>query len=128
MKTIQVDEHITLKLVDHERDSLSRWFSWPERLKGIENYSEYIKVTQFLYERKLAAAYVIHVNKKVVGSIGFNQIDIEAQSAQLAFWLSERFYGQGIMTRSCKALIEHAVYYYSIYAFEVLVNSENTKR
>ena len=48
--------------------------------------------------------FVIDINGKVAGSIGFHKI--EDHKAELGYWLAEKYWGQGIMTQAVKLATE----------------------
>lgn len=51
--------------------------------------------------------YAIIVDGKAVGGIGIHpQADIQKNNAELGYWLSEKFWGKGIMTQAIKQMIE----------------------
>lgn len=51
----------------------------------------------------------IEVDGKTVGSIGiFVQDDVYEKSAELGYWLSEEYWGQGIMTEAVKQICREA--------------------
>ena len=54
--------------------------------------------------------FAITVNKEAVGSIGFlPQNDVERVSAEIGYWLSEEYWGRGIMTEVLRAVTEYAM-------------------
>ncbi|HUP80906.1 MAG TPA: GNAT family protein, partial [Pirellula sp.] len=42
------------------------------------------------------------------GMIGFHEIDLANHAASIGYWLSSTFQGRGIMTRACRAVVDHA--------------------
>lgn len=51
----------------------------------------------------------IEIDGKAVGSIGiFLQDDVYEKSAELGYWLSEEYWGQGIMTEAVKQICREA--------------------
>ncbi len=54
--------------------------------------------------------FAIAVDGEAVGSIGFRQHDdVERCSAEIGYWLGERFWGRGIMTAALRAVTRYAV-------------------
>lgn len=57
---------------------------------------------------KPARLFAIVVAGQAVGSIGiFPQADIHAKNAEMGYWLSEDFWGQGIMPEAIGQLVEY---------------------
>jgi len=52
--------------------------------------------------------FAIDVNGEAVGSIGiYQQTDIHAKNAEMGYWLSEEYWGQGIMTGAIKEMVQY---------------------
>jgi RimJ/RimL family protein N-acetyltransferase len=52
--------------------------------------------------------FAIDVNGEAVGSVGiFPQTDIHAKNAEMGYMLSEKYWGQGIMTEAVKLMVEY---------------------
>ena len=53
-------------------------------------------------------AFAITVDKKVIGSIGaFRQGNIHRQTAEFGYYLSEEYWGKGIMTEAVKQICDY---------------------
>lgn len=52
--------------------------------------------------------FAIVVDGQAVGSIGiFPQTDIHEKSAEIGYWLSEKYWGKGIMSRAIQEIVEY---------------------
>jgi len=52
--------------------------------------------------------FAIDVYGEAVGSIGiFPQTDIHAKSAEMGYWLSEAYWGQGITTKAIQEIVDY---------------------
>ncbi len=52
--------------------------------------------------------FAIEINGEAAGSIGLHpQNDIYSRNAELGYWLAEPFWGQGIVTRAVKEMVEY---------------------
>lgn len=68
-----------------------------EFLKGVRSLS-------------LDTAFAIEVEGAAVGGIGFNlQSDVERVSAEIGYWLGERYWGRGITSEALAAVTAHAL-------------------
>ena len=55
-------------------------------------------------------AFAIAVDDEAVGGIGFMlHTDVERVSAEIGYWLGERFWGRGIATEALAAMTRHAI-------------------
>jgi len=53
-------------------------------------------------------AMAIEINSEAVGSIGiFPQSDIHCKNAEMGYWLSEQYWGKGIMTNAIKEMVKY---------------------
>ena len=53
-------------------------------------------------------AFAVVVDGKVIGSIGaFRQTNIHAQTAELGYYIAEKYWGRGIMTDAVKQLCDY---------------------
>lgn len=53
--------------------------------------------------------FAIEINGEAVGGIGIHpKADIERKNAELGYWLSEEYWGQGIITKAIKQMTEFA--------------------
>ena len=52
--------------------------------------------------------FAIDINGKASGGIGLHiQMDIHIKNAELGYWLAEPFWGQGIMTKAVKHMVDY---------------------
>jgi len=53
--------------------------------------------------------FAIDINGEAVGGIGIHpQMDIHKKNAELGYWLAEPFWGEGIMTKAIKQIVDFA--------------------
>lgn len=85
------------KIHDNLRDGLP----YPYTEKAAEDYIN----AMLEADENTAYAFAITVNDKVVGSIGvFRKENIHAQTAELGYYISETFWGQGLGTSAVKQI------------------------
>jgi ribosomal-protein-serine acetyltransferase len=63
----------------------------------------------------------------LAGSVGFNNIDWEHRSVGLGYWLAAPFEGGGLVTQSCRALIDHAFGELELRRVEIRCAAENRR-
>ncbi|WP_420147280.1 GNAT family N-acetyltransferase [Spirosoma sp.] len=64
---------------------------------------------QYASDKAPTSNLAIDVNGEAVGSIGLEfHTDIERCSAEIGYWLSEQYWGKGIMTTALSAITDYA--------------------
>lgn len=72
---------------------------------GKEDAENYIKMVSSDHPTK---AFAIDVQGEAIGSIGvFPQTDIFCKNAEMGYWLSESFWGKGIMSRAIEEMVQY---------------------
>ena len=65
-------------------------------------------VTMLSSDENSTFAYAITVDDRAIGSIGaFRQGNIHRQTAELGYYLAEKYWGRGIMTAAIRQLCDH---------------------
>lgn len=139
MFTYRVDENIVLKLVDmndvdifHKMclknyDHLKDWMSWVEKETPKENVENFIKGCMKQFAENLGVQCTIVYKGSVCGIIGHNAMNNMHKSVSIGYWLDKDFTGKGIMTKSCKAIIDMTFDDYDIHRIEIRTATENLK-
>ncbi|BDI31978.1 ribosomal-protein-serine acetyltransferase [Capsulimonas corticalis] len=101
----QDDAPAVYDAIDRSRDNFSRWFIWSREstLTGVqqnirETISSMIAGTEWHYA-------IFEKEAGFCGRIGLSQINQEARSAELGYWLAEEFQGRGLMTEAVRTLL-----------------------
>lgn len=70
---------------------------------------------EFVTNNDKVLYFAIDINGQAVGGIGISPMtDIKQKNAELGYWLSEDYWGHGIMTRAIKKIIQIAFDKYNI--------------
>lgn len=94
-------------LAEHaNNNNIAKWltnqFPYPYRKKDAETY-----IGSILNDNP-QRVFAIEVNGEAVGSIGiFPQADIHGKSAEIGYWLSEKYRGNGIMSKAIKDIVDY---------------------
>ena len=116
---IRVDEDIVLRLhqekiapilfelVEENRTYFRQWLPWLDFNTKESDSRNFIQECLENYKKGTGINLGIYYHDKLVGSIGFNVINMLNKSAEIGYMLSQNSNGKGIMTRSCKALISY---------------------
>ena len=139
MKALEliVDQNIRLKeigfehlrpifnTIDSQRAYLGEWLPFVELTKDISFTNQFIE--NYLNSDKINLTFAITYQKKFAGLIGLKDTDTDNQKTEIGYWLSENQQGFGIITRSCKTLINYIFQSNNINRIQIKAATENLK-
>jgi len=95
-------------LVRRDIAHLKPWMPWATERYSIEDAREFIRRQIRQYAEDQGFATLVLFRGRVAGSIGYNLIDWSNRKTDIGYWLGAEFLGRGVMTKACRALVEHA--------------------
>ena len=120
MFSYKVDKNIELRLYEpHDAEELNtliernfnhikKWSAWLKDDRSIENTHAFIKRNQTQFAENEGFAVGIWFAGEMAGQIEYNYLDWKNRKTEIGFWLGENFQGKGLVTKSCRVLIDHA--------------------
>ncbi len=106
LKEIGLDDVAAIfATVDKERVYLQEWLPFVELTQEIKDSQQFVE--SYLNSDRLDLTCAIYYQHKFVGIIGLKDTDPDNKKTEIGYWLSESFQHNGIMTLSCKALINY---------------------
>jgi ribosomal-protein-serine acetyltransferase len=138
MFSLRLDDRTSLRLYEEadaeelngvvaaNREYLSRWMPWAPK-QTQENALEFIRTgrKQFADNQGFQAAIV--EDGRIVGGIGFHQLDWENRSTSIGYWIAEAAQRRGIVTRAVAALVDHAFGVWKLNRVEIHAGTENER-
>lgn len=115
------------QLTDDSRNSLREWLPWIDSTKTVENTKGFIEATlkQFCNNDGFQAG--IWYKGELAGVVGLHTINWTNKSTSLGYWLGESFQGKGLMTKSCKEVINYSFNELNLKRIEIRVATGNEK-
>ncbi|MHB9108357.1 MAG: GNAT family N-acetyltransferase [Armatimonadota bacterium] len=113
------------RLVEANREHLGRWFPWTSQTR--EERLDYLKSTLKSFAEGKGLLTGIWYQGELAGTIDVMHIDYRIRKMEFGYWLGERFQGKGLVTRSCKALIDYAFVTLGLNRIEISARAENTR-
>ena len=116
MTALQVDDEIVLRpprmadtedlfaLLESSRAYLRRWLPWVDGIRFAKDYRHWIEGDVAGQEYR----FVIVFKGAVVGATGIRGLGSPNKVGELGYWLAEDMQGRGIVTRTCRALLDYA--------------------
>ncbi len=115
------------ELTDKNRDYLRLWLPWLDSNKYLQNTIDYIDNCQKLYTQNLSIQLCISYKCKIAGVVGFQRIDWLNRSTSIGYWLGEFYQGNGLITKSCRNLINYGFSSLGLNRIEIRCAVENVK-
>ena len=134
---LKIDKQLELVLVEpsfsrsyyniviEERDYLGKWLVWPMYADSEEFFSSFVNKSLDDYEKGKSLTCAIIYCDELVGNIGFNTISQELKKVEVGYWLSSKYQGKGIVTKSLSELITYAFGPLNMDRVQVSVATEN---
>lgn len=94
-------------LVDKNRAYLRNWMPWVDGTVSPEQPKSYIESQLKAFSENNGFHLGIFYEGIIAGCIGLHGIDWNNKKTSLGYWLGEEFQGHGIMTASCRAVIDY---------------------
>jgi ribosomal-protein-serine acetyltransferase len=114
-------------MVDGNRDHLRTWLSFVDRMQTSEFARNFVAGTMQRNKDGQEYAFVILENEVVVGRIGVYKIDGQNKIGELGYWVVEHAQGRGIITRSCKTLLDFCLDKLQLNRIEIKCGTGNAK-
>lgn len=96
------------RIVEENRDALSKWFDWVRLTKSAEDMKQYIKERKEDWGKNQGLVCTIISDDVPIGTIGVHEFNRTNNSACFGYYLDPKYEGKGIMTLAAKALIKYA--------------------
>jgi ribosomal-protein-serine acetyltransferase len=95
-------------LTARNRGFLRQWLPWLDSVQTVDDTRNFIKdaLQQFADNEGFQAG--IWYKSELAGVIGHHKIDWFNRQVEIGYWLGAEFQGKGLMTRACRALVDHA--------------------
>ncbi len=93
-------------LIDTNRAHLRQWLGWVDATTGSDAVLKFIIDSRVCHASRTGYDAGIWRDGELVGIIGLDGLDWQDRKTSLGYWLAAPHQGKGIMTRSCKVLID----------------------
>lgn len=118
------DAEAVYAVIDANRERLRRWFPWVDPTVSPAE-------TRAFIERSRASetdieAVGIWVDGGYAGNIGL-RVDPMSNHGEIGYWLAETFEGRGLVTKGCRALIEHGLRELGLHRIEIRAAPQNVR-
>jgi ribosomal-protein-serine acetyltransferase len=125
--TQQIFAKELIETIDNNREHLTPFMPWVGYMQTEENAIQYIQLCENLQAENKEISFVILNQKKLVGRIGIHFINQENKCGAIGYWLSADATGKGIITKSCKKLLEYGFQNLNLVRIELKAATKNYK-
>ena len=112
-------------LIEQDRSELSRFLPWANEINALQDELAFIKLMRSETAEYKKLALVILVNNQPAGMVDLHDIKLKHQSAEIGYWLGQKYQGKGIMTESVKRLVQISFSNLSLHRLNLLADHRN---
>jgi ribosomal-protein-serine acetyltransferase len=128
LQLLQLDDAPELfTLIDLNREDLREWLPWLNTTQSVTDTRYFIQSTLDRFAQHKALVAAIRERGSIVGVIGFNEIDWQDRCGYIGYWLAASARGRGVMTESCRTLIDYAFTTLALDRLAIACASANTR-
>lgn len=98
-----------------------------DRMQTIEYAENFVNGSMQRNKEGNEYAFVIILNNQVIGRVGVYKIDTQNKIGEIGYWIAESFQGKGIVTKSCKVIIDFCFSELQLNRIEIKCGTENFK-
>jgi ribosomal-protein-serine acetyltransferase len=111
-------------LIEANRAYLARWMPWASG-QTLEGTQAFIRTTRRQLATNDGFQAAIVRGGRIIGVAGFHAVDWPHRSTSIGYWLDEREQGRGVMTRTVRALTDHALREWQLNRVELRAAADN---
>lgn len=137
--TIKVDDDLQLRLLqmedadqlfdmtDSNRPYLREWLPWVDSNQSVQDSRRFIQNILDQYRANEGFQCGVWFKGQLAGVVGFHKVDWMNKNVEIGYWLAETYQGKGLMTRSCKALVDYAFNEFKLKRVQIRCATGNIK-
>jgi ribosomal-protein-serine acetyltransferase len=112
---------------DANRTHLRRWLPWLDRTTKPVDTRTFIEGAIRQHEGTQGFQALILVRGRIAGLVGYHRIDWSNRSTSLGYWLAAEYQGRGLMTASCRVLVDHGFAALNLHRIVISCAPENDR-
>ncbi len=106
---------------------LREYMQWMVPEYSIDHAKEFIALSTEAAKEKKSLGFGIFEGGKLIGSIGFVNFDHLARRTEIGYWIDQSYEGKGIISRSCRLLINYAFEDLQMNRIEIRCSTKNAR-
>lgn len=121
------DSQPLFELIDHSRKNLATWLPWVPKIQTAADEKNFLQMVLLHFAQEKSLNTVIYYQSQPAGMISFNHFRQLDQSADIGYWLGDRFTGQNIMHRAVCGICQLGFSDYQLNKIVINAAVENTR-
>ena len=120
---IEGDARELFVTVDENREYLREWLPWLDDVNSMDD--ELAMIRRMRDGKNFNWVYLIRKYGELVGVVSLNWVDWDNRSFGLGYWVSESSSGRGIITKSCRRVVDHCFFDLKLHRLVIEVAVDN---
>lgn len=121
------DAEEILEIVSRNYEHLHPFLHWVTEDYSLEAARSFVRQTQKAVAENTSRTFGVFHHEKIVGVTGLVSFDWQSRRTEIGYWIDESYEGKGIITESCKALINYAFEELRMNRIEIRCAAENSR-
>ncbi len=114
-------------LITRDLQHMKEWLPWVHDDYNIEQTREFVRRNLESFRENRSFSMRVLYRGRAAGNIGFNYFDWEHRKTEIGYWLGSSFQGRGLITKSCRVLVNYAFRTLSLNRVSILCGVGNLK-
>ncbi len=116
-----------LALIESNQAHLRAWMNWVEQRCNLAGVANYVAVGLKRFALNQGFQTGIWEKGKLCGIVDCYPIDWPNEAAYLEYWLGESYQGQGLMSASCRVVVDYAFGTLDLHRLTIRCAAENRR-
>lgn len=138
-KTFRIEDDTELRLLEEQhaeelfalteqnREYLGEWLPWLDNNKSPADTKRFISNSLEQFANNNGFCVGIWFQGKLAGVISYHEIDWSNRATSIGYWLGASFQGKGLVTKSCRLLVDYAFNELKLNRIEIRCALKNKK-
>jgi ribosomal-protein-serine acetyltransferase len=113
------------EIINSEREYLREWLPFVDETRNIIYTRSFVE--NYLNSDRKDLTFCVLYQNKMVGLVGMKDTDKANRKTEIGYWLSESYQHLGIITKSCRTLINYIFEELRINRIQLTAATENSK-
>jgi ribosomal-protein-serine acetyltransferase len=114
-------------VVNANRAHLRRWLPWLDTARSVADSRKSLEAVLQQCESNHGIQAAILVGGRIAGVVGYHRIDWQNRNTSIGYWLAESYQGRGLVTASCRVLVDHAFASLNLHRFTITCATSNLR-